>query len=317
MFWGCKVKENKPVEIKRKEDISLHLTDACLGNIQSTEKFYLQLHVGHEKFNLCAFQKDKWETHKLDHYLNLNPDDKVSYKLALLGGGNNVEVHVTGYFEKEDIDDEEQEEIIEDDIQDEIKTEEKPKMKESPVVNSEKKTLKSPEKVKPTTPQKEENGKLLNKKRKKDDSEDEDFENEDDEDSEHLLKGEDDTNIDTLLKNKQKIAPVPQKLQKIEETSGNKKGNHIDKNKPKGGEGNKNQNGNKNGNNPSPNKNFDQNKGNSNQNQNKNQNKNQNQNQNKKEEKIEFTKNQTQPKPQEKNQNANSSKPSSTNKASK
>ena len=100
MFWGCVVKENKPFEIKSKIDGVLHLSEACLNPNAGDGKIYLQLHEGANKFNICVLKKDSWETQRLEHFLHIGADK--TYKLSLVGGGNNTEVSVTGYTEVDD-----------------------------------------------------------------------------------------------------------------------------------------------------------------------------------------------------------------------
>lgn len=102
MFWGCIVKDKKPFEIKTGSNKVLHLSEACLGEKSGEEKVYLQVQRGDEKYNLCVLQKDKWESHKLDHFLMLATEDHRPFKLALVGAGANTEIHVTGYMEAEE-----------------------------------------------------------------------------------------------------------------------------------------------------------------------------------------------------------------------
>ena len=114
-FFGCSIKEKKPFVIKSGNNKVLHLSEACITPESGSSKVYLQLQQGEEKYNLCALQKDKWESFKLDHFLLLTNGETKPFKL-ILTGASNVEVHVTGYIESEEAEDEEDvKEVVEED----------------------------------------------------------------------------------------------------------------------------------------------------------------------------------------------------------
>ena len=96
MFWGCVIKDKKPFEIKVGSNQVIHLSEACLTPDAKEGKVYVQLQRGDEKYNLCVLQKDKWESHKLDHFLMLATEDSRPYKLVAVGPAG-CEVHLTGY----------------------------------------------------------------------------------------------------------------------------------------------------------------------------------------------------------------------------
>jgi hypothetical protein len=100
MFWGCSISSTKDYTIHLKLNEIIHLSYACLAPNSSNEKIYLLLHKGEEKFYLCALQKEKWESHKLDQYLLLKNSEDKPFRLSVLSSGK-VEVHVTGSLEKE------------------------------------------------------------------------------------------------------------------------------------------------------------------------------------------------------------------------
>jgi hypothetical protein len=103
MFWGLALKDTKPHELKMAKLGILHLSEACLGPNSDSGKIYLQMQVDGEIYNLCALQKDKWESHKLDHYITFD-DSAKKYKLIVSGSGK-VDVHVTGFVEIEENED--------------------------------------------------------------------------------------------------------------------------------------------------------------------------------------------------------------------
>ncbi len=104
MFWGCVIKDKKPHTIQVGDNKVIHLSEACLTPSAPEGKVYVQLQRGDEKYNLCVLQKDKWESHKLDHFLMLSTMDSRPYKLGVVGPSN-CEVHITGYFEAEEDED--------------------------------------------------------------------------------------------------------------------------------------------------------------------------------------------------------------------
>jgi hypothetical protein len=101
MFWGCSISSNKDYTIQLKLNEIIHLSYACVAPKSSNEKIYLLLHKGEEKFYLCALQKEKWESHKLDQYLLLKNSEDKPFRLSVLSSGK-VEIHVTGSLEKEE-----------------------------------------------------------------------------------------------------------------------------------------------------------------------------------------------------------------------
>lgn len=110
MFWGCVIANKKSFEIKSAENQVIHLSEACLNRNAGSNKVYLVLSNGEEKYNICVLQKDKWESYRLDHYISLAGDSNKKYKLSIEGGDQQTEVHVTGYVEKEEL--EEKEEVV-------------------------------------------------------------------------------------------------------------------------------------------------------------------------------------------------------------
>jgi hypothetical protein len=100
MFWACSISTQKSYEIDLKPNEIIHLSYASITPGSSNDKIYLLLHQGDEKFYLCALQKGKWESHKLDQFLLLKSEDKP-FRLSVLGSGK-VEVHVSGSLEKEE-----------------------------------------------------------------------------------------------------------------------------------------------------------------------------------------------------------------------
>jgi hypothetical protein len=273
MFWGCSVKNGKPFEIKTGSNKVIHLSEACLTPNSGNEKVYLQLQRGDEKYNLCVLQKDKWESYKLDHFLMLATEDNRPYKLALHGANNNTEVHVTGYLENEDDEEENvdgltevKEKIV---INKEENKSQREKSSNSSNNSSNKTTNVREEVIIEKDVNKNEN--VKNFKNEEESDLEEDFNDEEDEDLE--LDDEDEEEIEKLLNSGKKETPHPTKLQKLED--GTK--NPVTPNKPNQNQNNKNQNQNKNLNSGNKNQNKNLNSGNKNQNQNS-ANKNNNQN---------------------------------------
>jgi hypothetical protein len=211
MFWGCVLKENKPFEIKTGSNRIIHLSEACLNPNAGEGKVYLQLQSGDEKYNLCVLQKDKWESYKLDHFLSLFSDSTHPYKLAITGGGKTTEVHVTGYIETEEGEEdglrveknEKPVEKLEKKKQEEVKPkEEKPKVEQTKPTERKNSKEQAPAKqlVDDKKEQKKEQPKVQAEKKPAENLEgDEDEEDEEDEDDELDVDGldeEDEENED-------------------------------------------------------------------------------------------------------------------------
>lgn len=103
MFFGCIVKENKPYNFNKTNNIT-HLSEACLGGNADNSKIYLKILVDDCEYNLCVLQKNRVESYKLDHFIGWGKHNKT-FKLLVSGGGPNAEVHITGYVEMEDSED--------------------------------------------------------------------------------------------------------------------------------------------------------------------------------------------------------------------
>ena len=101
MFWGCIVTESKPYKIPSDSEYELlHLSNAALGKSSDQGKTYFMLDIGQKTYTLGCLQKDKVEMVSLDIFVKVS--QKV--KITVVGKG---ELHMTGYFEVADQDDDE------------------------------------------------------------------------------------------------------------------------------------------------------------------------------------------------------------------
>lgn len=106
MFWGCRITPKNGYEFNNTGNRVIHITHACLSNSTTDSKVYVKLQVGKTTYNLCALQKDKWESSKLDNFLLLTGDNTQTYKLLVEESEGaksaGLEVHITGCMETED-----------------------------------------------------------------------------------------------------------------------------------------------------------------------------------------------------------------------
>ena len=105
MFFGCIVKKNKPYNFFKTTNIT-RLSESCLGEKADDTKVYLKIAIDDCEYDLCVLQKNRVESYKLDHFIGWGEHNK-SYKLMVSGGGPSAEVHITGYIEMEDSEDNE------------------------------------------------------------------------------------------------------------------------------------------------------------------------------------------------------------------
>lgn len=238
MFWGCVLKENKPFEIKTGSNRIIHLSEACLNPKAGEGKVYLQLSSGGDKYNLCVLQKDKWESYKLDHFLSLFSDSTHPYKLSITGGGSATEVHVTGYIETEEGEEEglkvekieKPVEKVEKKKQEEVKLkDEKPKAKEAkPVERKDSKEQQAPKSL--VSVKKEEKKAEIEKPaedlEEEEEDEEEGLDDEDEEDEDEsgediidVEDSDDEEEMEKLLNRTKKEEAKPVKLRKLDDGS--------------------------------------------------------------------------------------------------
>ena len=232
MFFGVKIKDNKYYTFQRTNNI-IHISQACLGGKPDESKIYVKIVVDELEYSLCVLQKNVVESFKIDHIIAWGKNNK-SFKLVISGGGPKAEVHITGYVEIEES--EENEEIIFGEIRDSkvqelsLNEKEAPKRKSSKasveieVEKKEKVIHKEENKRKLSEPKEEIAEKKENKtigKIKEEIPQQNDF-NYGEESENDLFKDEGDEEIEKLLKKKRKLAGKiealnnPQKLKEME-----------------------------------------------------------------------------------------------------
>jgi len=103
MFFGCILKNNISYYFNKTNNV-IHLSEACLDQNSDNSKVYIKILVDKIEYNLCVLQKNKIESYKLDHFIAWGNNTK-ELKLFISGEGSNPEVHITGYIEMEDSED--------------------------------------------------------------------------------------------------------------------------------------------------------------------------------------------------------------------
>jgi len=104
MFWGTILKPGASKTLESNVGEILHLSQACLCDPKSTEKSYLQIQDEGKAFAIACLQKDSMEHVSFDIFLTL------SSSLKLINKGKN-EIHVVGYFEPDEGEDSEEDEV--------------------------------------------------------------------------------------------------------------------------------------------------------------------------------------------------------------
>ena len=133
MFWGEILKDEEIVNLKSNRMRVLHISHATLVRRSDKDKICIQLNDGKTNYVIGKLVSNLNEFINLD--INLNLDKSSTYSLSLING-NNTEVHITGYFEKneESIVEELEEVIIKNTINENIPTQDE--FKEESVKNT-------------------------------------------------------------------------------------------------------------------------------------------------------------------------------------
>lgn len=103
MFFGCILNESKEFHLTKTNHI-IHLNEACINDSADKTKAYLKIVVDETQYNLCMLQRDNTPAYKLDHFIAWGLNNK-NIKLLVEGGGPNAQIHITGYIEMEDEED--------------------------------------------------------------------------------------------------------------------------------------------------------------------------------------------------------------------
>jgi hypothetical protein len=169
------------------------------------------LEVDEIQYNLGILQKDIFESYKIDHFIAWGKNNK-SYKLLISGGGPNANIHISGYIEKEETE-ENQEFNIGEIMENEENQLEINEETNIPIIKSSKNSEES----------------IINKRKLIDNNEDKVFEKQEEYLSDdNLFEDEGDEEIEKLLMKKRKSSDkdskiiLPQKLNEIEHVQENK-----------------------------------------------------------------------------------------------
>src|ERR1700678_3511302 len=99
MFWGAILKENKPYVFGRESAGRIvHLSSASLDEHVEAKPVYVHVENKNQKYIVCVLRKDLNDSTKLDNYITAENGVKISISNCPKG-----EVHITGYFEQEDV----------------------------------------------------------------------------------------------------------------------------------------------------------------------------------------------------------------------
>jgi len=99
MFWGAILKESKPYVFgKESAGKILHLSSASLEDNVDPKPVYVHIESKGQKYILCVLRKEVNESVKLDNYLTGDEGCKLIVSNCPKG-----EVHITGYYEQEDV----------------------------------------------------------------------------------------------------------------------------------------------------------------------------------------------------------------------
>jgi len=99
MFWGAIIKENQPyVFTKEYENRVFHLSSASLEHGTDTKPVHVYIESKGQKYIACVLRQDTQESMKLDNFLTTEPGLKFSVSNCPKG-----EVHLTGYYENEEL----------------------------------------------------------------------------------------------------------------------------------------------------------------------------------------------------------------------
>jgi hypothetical protein len=99
MFWGAILKNEEEYKLKtNNRSRILHISHAALVKRGEKDKVMIQLCIGKRRFVIGILSTNQNEFINLNY--NLQIDNKSEFVLNLING-NNTEVHISGFFERE------------------------------------------------------------------------------------------------------------------------------------------------------------------------------------------------------------------------